>query len=90
MIESLLTTTGPVLLSLAGVISSILAELLLHRLSNKKDQQEKDISDRIKSVTDILSNSMTELDLLQKELGQRIELVGKLKKKRIRQSRLLV
>ena len=80
MIESLLTTTRPVLLSLAGVISSILVELLLHRLSNKKDQQEKDISDRIKSVTDILSNSMTELDLLQKELGQRIELVEKLKK----------
>ena len=79
MIETLLANVGPFLLPLVGGISSILVELLSKRLSNKKDQQEKDISDRIKSVTDILSNSMNELDLLQKELGQRIELVEKLK-----------
>lgn len=80
MIEFLITTSGPVLLSLVGAFFSIFTELLFKRLSNKRDQQEEDITDRIKSVTDILSNSMTELDLLQKELGQRIELVEKLKK----------
>ena len=48
-------------------------------MSNKKEQQEEDISVRIKSVTDVLSNSIVELDSLQKELGKRIELVEKLK-----------
>ena len=60
-----------------GGLAAFFFELLVRK--SKKNQQEVDISDRIKSVTDVLSNSMNELDSLQKELEQRIELVDKLK-----------
>lgn len=67
-----------ILVPVAGFISSILAGLINAQLLNNKEQQE-DISVRIKLVTDVLSDSIVELDLLQKELGKRIELVEKLK-----------
>ena len=75
----IISIIGIILVPVVGFISSFLAGLLNAQLSNKKEQQEEDISVRIKSVTDVLSNSIVELDSLQKELGKRIELVEKLK-----------
>ena len=75
----IISISGIIIVPVVGFISSFLAGLLNAQLSNKKEQQEEDISVRIKSVTDVLSNSIVELDSLQKELGKRIELVEKLK-----------
>lgn len=60
-----------------GATTSIIYQFI-DRYRNK-GIQKPDISDRIKTVTDVLSKSMNDLESLQKELEQRIKLVDKLK-----------
>lgn len=67
-----------------GIAFSSTAEMFVHfyrtLLKGEKESQPKtDISDRIKTVTAMLSAPMKELNLLQLELEQRIKLVEKLK-----------